>query len=104
MSLLQEDNKRLLLKHERKTPAFLTLYEKAQLLGARASDLQKPPEHRAVPIQLTKEELDALPCKGPLEIAEAEFSKGKLRMWVRRVHVDGTYELWDLAELKFVKI
>lgn len=94
---------RLLSKAERRTPAILTLYEKAQMIGSRAVDLQKNPEMRAVPIQLTAKELMALPIQGPREIAECEFEKGKLPMKVRRVHQNGTYELWDLSELSFVK-
>lgn len=95
--------KNQLKKHERKTPAILTLFEKSEIIGARAVDLQKPPHARAFPIQLTMEELNALASKGPREIAECEFNKGKLPMQIRRVHADGSFELWDLSELRFVK-
>lgn len=95
--------KRLLQKSERRTPAILTLYEKAQVIGARAADLQKSPEERMVPIQLSQEELLALPLKDPQQIAECEFEKGKLPMLISREHLDNTYELWELAELTFVK-
>jgi DNA-directed RNA polymerase subunit K/omega len=94
----------LLTKEQRRTYAILTLYEKTAVIGTRAMDLQRAPESRICPIQLTQEEFLGLSSVDPASIAEKEFELGKIPLKIRRTHSDGCYELWDLSELKFVKV
>ena len=74
---------------ERISPPFLTKYERARLLGARALQISKN-----APLCVDAEgEMD------PYKIAEKELQERKIPMVIRRYLPDGSYEDWKLTEL-----
>jgi DNA-directed RNA polymerase I, II, and III subunit RPABC2 len=75
---------------DRITPPFLTKYEKARILGVRATQIG-----RNSPIYVDPgDETD------PLVIAEKELVEGRIPFIVRRYLPDNSYEDWPLKELK----
>ena len=74
----------------RTTTPFLTKYEKARVIGARALQISKN-----APILVNiKDETD------PILIAEEELRAQKIPFIIRRFLPDGSYEDWAVKELK----
>mmetsp|Transcript_108160 Transcript_108160/g.209385 ORF Transcript_108160/g.209385 Transcript_108160/m.209385 type:complete len:122 (-) Transcript_108160:94-459(-) len=73
----------------RKTTPYLTKYEKARILGARALQLSM---NAPVMVELDGE-------TDPLLIAEKELIQRVIPFVVRRFLPDGTFEDWKVAEL-----
>ena len=84
-----DDIKRALQHTDRSTPRVLFKYERAAVLGIRASQLAKG----AVPFLKTS-------VVDPLGIARQELEAGVLPYIVGRHLPDGTSEYWRLSELK----
>ncbi len=77
---------------EKITTRFLTKYEKARIIGARALQISK---NAPVMIEPEQGEWD------PLKIAEKELLERKIPFIIRRYLPDGTYEDWRIDELIF---
>lgn len=75
----------------RRTDAKLTKYEKARILGLRATQISKGAKPT---VEITEGMTDAL------KIAEKELKFGNIPLIVRRYMPDGTFEDWSLNELK----
>mmetsp|Transcript_70723 Transcript_70723/g.129446 ORF Transcript_70723/g.129446 Transcript_70723/m.129446 type:complete len:89 (-) Transcript_70723:137-403(-) len=73
----------------RKTTPYMTKYERARILGARALQISM---NAPVMIELDGE-------TDPLIIAENELRERKVPFVVRRYLPDGTYEDWKVSEL-----
>ena len=81
---------RVISGKERTTTPFLTKYEKARIIGARALQISKN-----APILVNIEnETD------PILIAEKELREHKIPFIIRRFLPDGSYEDWAVKELK----
>ena len=76
---------------ERSTTNFLTKYEKARVIGARALQISK---NAPILVNLQQGEDD------PILIAEKELREGKIPFIIRRYLPDGSYEDWAVKELK----
>lgn len=76
--------------HQRVTTPYLTKYERARILGTRATQISC---NAPVLVEL-EGEFD------PLSIAEKELREKKIPMIVRRYLPDRTYEEWSLGELE----
>ena len=74
----------------RTTTPFLTKYEKARVIGARALQISK----NAPILVANQDETD------PILIAEKELRDGKIPFIIRRFLPDGSYEDWAVKELK----
>lgn len=79
-------------KEERITTQYLTKYEKARVLGARALQISR---NAPVMVDLEPGEWD------PLEIAEKELHAKKIPFIIRRYLPNNTYEDWRVDELIF---
>ncbi|TNJ29505.1 DNA-directed RNA polymerase II RPB6 [Giardia muris] len=79
----------------RRTPPYLTRYEQARVLGARAYQLSM-----GAATTLTSVE------KGghldPLVLARRELDNGDIPIIIRRYLPDGTYEDWSVPELQVI--
>ena len=74
---------------ERITSQFMTKYERARILGARALQISKN-----APLMVDHcEETD------PYKLAEMELSKNLIPFIIRRYLPDGSYEDWKVSEL-----
>eukprot|EP00927_Polykrikos_kofoidii_P039538 TRINITY_DN3389_c0_g1_i1.p1 TRINITY_DN3389_c0_g1~~TRINITY_DN3389_c0_g1_i1.p1 ORF type:complete len:118 (-),score=35.83 TRINITY_DN3389_c0_g1_i1:332-685(-) len=73
----------------RKTTPYLTKYEKARVLGARALQISM---NAPIMVELEGE-------TDPLLIAEKELLERVIPFVIRRYLPDGTYEDWKVAEL-----
>lgn len=78
---------------ERVTTRYLTKYERARVLGARALQISKN-----APILV---EFDKTTMWDPLKIAEKELQEGKIPFIIRRYLPDGSFEDWRVSELLF---
>ncbi|VEL39620.1 unnamed protein product [Protopolystoma xenopodis] len=76
-------------KSKRITTPYLTKYERARVLGARALQLSM-----SAPVMV---ELDGE--TDPLKIAEKELRANKIPIIIRRYLPDGSFEDWSLDEL-----
>ena len=74
----------------RTTTPFLTKYEKARIIGARALQISK----NAPILVNTDNETD------PILIAEKELREHKIPFIIRRFLPDGSYEDWAVKDLK----
>jgi len=75
---------------ERKTQKTLTRFEKARVIGIRATQIAS-----GAPAMVdTEGETD------PLKISEKEFEANAVPLTIRRYLPDGTFEDWDVRELK----
>ncbi|KAL0219049.1 hypothetical protein P9112_004702 [Eukaryota sp. TZLM1-RC] len=74
---------------ERVTTPYLTKYERARILGARALQISL---NAPVLVEVDKE-------TDPLEIAEKELIAKKIPFTIRRYLPDGSYEDWHLNDL-----
>ena len=72
------------------TTPFLTKYEKARVIGARALQISK----NAPILVNTENETD------PILIAEKELREHKIPFIIRRFLPDGSYEDWAVKDLK----
>lgn len=77
---------------ERKTPRFLTKYERARIIGVRAAQIA-----RNAPIFVNAEDE-----RDPLKIAEQELREKKIPFIIRRYLPDGAYENWAVNELELL--
>ena len=77
--------------NERITTKYLTKYEKARVLGARALQISK---NAPVMVNLAPGEWD------PLKIAEKELLAKKIPFIIRRYLPNNSYEDWKLDELE----
>lgn len=73
----------------RVTNPLLTKYEKARILGVRATQISKG----------AKPTIDIGDMKDALKIAEYEFKHGDIPLIIRRHLPDGGYEDWTLKEV-----
>lgn len=73
---------------ERRTLPLLTKYEKARIIGIRATQLSNG--------SMPRVNIDS---DNVLEIAEAEFRAMDIPFMVRRYLPDGSYEDWRLKEM-----
>ena len=77
-------------KKDRQTAPYITKFERARVLGARALQLSYgAPPTIAMPPGVTD----------PLEMAERELENNAIPMIIRRYLPDGCYEDWDISEL-----
>eukprot|EP00672_Neobodo_designis_P019875 CAMPEP_0174852586 /NCGR_PEP_ID=MMETSP1114-20130205/25953_1 /TAXON_ID=312471 /ORGANISM="Neobodo designis, Strain CCAP 1951/1" /LENGTH=155 /DNA_ID=CAMNT_0016087193 /DNA_START=59 /DNA_END=526 /DNA_ORIENTATION=+ len=74
----------------RVTTPYLTKYERARILGTRATQIS----HNAPVLVDLEGEYD------PLTIAEKELRQRAIPMIIRRYLPDNTYEEWQLSELE----
>uniref|UniRef100_A0A7S3J4U4 Uncharacterized protein n=1 Tax=Euplotes harpa TaxID=151035 RepID=A0A7S3J4U4_9SPIT len=74
---------------DRISPPFLTKYERARILGARALQISKNAPLCVHPDGETD----------PYKIAEKELQERKIPFIIRRYLPDGSYEDWKLEEL-----
>ena len=89
----EKKNKFAIKKEDRQTTPFLTKYEKARIIGARAIQISKN-SPILIPSEQLGDETD------PIIIAEMELREGKIPFLVRRYLPDGCYEDWQVKELK----
>ena len=81
--------------NERITTKYLTKYEKARVLGARALQISK---NAPVMVNLAPGEWD------PLKIAEKELREKKIPFIIRRYLPNNSYEDWKLDEFEIEKL
>jgi DNA-directed RNA polymerases I, II, and III subunit RPABC2 len=82
-------NGKAIKKENRITPNRLFKYEKARILGVRASQID-----RNAPIMVDIDgEISSL------EIAKKELIEKKIPLIIQRVHENGDYENWNINEL-----
>ncbi|KMZ76543.1 DNA-directed RNA polymerase [Zostera marina] len=74
---------------ERRTTKYMTKYERARILGARAMQISM---NAPVMVELAGE-------SDPLEIAMKELRQRKIPFTIRRFLPDGSYEDWGVDEL-----
>ena len=93
-SIMDEENynKELIPKEQRQTTPFLTKYEKARIIGARALQISKNS-----PILISNEQRGDE--TDPILIAEIELREKKIPFIIRRYLPDGSYEDWKVNEL-----
>ena len=77
--------------NKRTTTEFLTKYEKARVIGARALQISKN-----APILVNRQEGE----DDPILIAEKELREGKIPFIIRRYLPDGSFEDWKVKDLK----
>lgn len=75
---------------ERISTRFLTKYEKARILGARALQISK---NAPILVEIDPQMWD------PLKIAEKELIERKIPFIIRRYLPNGSYEDWKVDEL-----
>lgn len=97
MDIVVEDRGEKVVDHrhpskERITTKFLTKYERARILGARALQISK---NAPILVEIEPGTWD------PLKIAEKELQERKIPFKIRRYLPDGTYEDWRIEELIF---
>jgi DNA-directed RNA polymerase I, II, and III subunit RPABC2 len=79
-------------QRDRVTTRFLTKYEKARIIGARALQISK---NAPIMVEVESGEWD------PLKIAEKELIARKIPFIIRRYLPDNSYEDWKVDELIF---
>ena len=72
---------------------FLTIYERAKILGTRANQIADG----ARPFLVVPEHMT-----DPLEIAKMELEQRRLPFIVKRPMPDGTFEYWRLSDLMII--
>ena len=94
-SIMDEEkyNKELITKEQRQTTPFLTKYEKARIIGARALQISKNS-----PILISNEQRGDE--TDPILIAEIELREKKIPFIIRRYLPDGSFEDWPVRDLK----
>ena len=94
-SIMDEENynKELIPKEQRQTTPFLTKYEKARIIGARALQISKNS-----PILISNEQRGDE--TDPILIAEIELREKKIPFIIRRYLPDGSLEDWPVRDLK----
>ena len=89
----QKQVRKLCKRGEGQTTPYLTKYEKARIIGARALQISKNS-----PILIPSEQLAGE--TDPIVIAEMELREGKIPFIIRRYLPDGSYEDWPVSELQ----
>jgi len=79
-------------QNKKLTHPYLTKYEKARLLGTRATQISMN-----APVMV-----DTNGLTDPLKIAIKEFQEKKIPLIVRRYLPSGDFEDWKLSEFKFL--
>ena len=79
-------------KKEKLTNPYITKYEKARILGVRATQISMNS-----PVMV-----DTDGMTDPLKIAIKEFQEKKIPLIIRRCLPNGDYEDWKLSEFKFL--
>ena len=95
-SIIEEGSqvqKNIIPKEQRQTTPFLTKYEKARIIGARALQISKNS-----PVLLSNAQLGGE--TDPIIIAEIELREKKIPFIIRRYLPDGSYEDWPVKDLK----
>ena len=92
LDVIVEGNNHFKPQKERISTKFLTKYERARVLGARALQISK---NAPLLVDVEPGEWD------PLKIAERELVNRKIPFIIRRYLPDGSYEDWKLDELSF---
>jgi DNA-directed RNA polymerase I, II, and III subunit RPABC2 len=82
---------KMLKREGKKTTPYLTKFEKARLIGARAQQISAG----AIPMVSTQG------MKDPVKIALKELHEKKLPIFIRRYLPNGTHEDWKIDELLF---
>jgi len=90
--IIQEGSGQFKPQKERISTKFLTKYERARVLGARALQISK---NAPLLVDIEPGEWD------PLKIAEKELVNRKIPFIIRRYLPDGSFEDWRLDELTF---
>lgn len=88
----QKIKENIIQAKERITTRFLTKYEKARIIGARALQISK---NAPIMVETRPGEWD------PLKIAERELLERKIPFIIRRYLPDNSYEDWRVDELIF---
>jgi DNA-directed RNA polymerase I, II, and III subunit RPABC2 len=91
MSLVTRDNHNIIIDALHKTIPTLTKYEKARILGQRASQI----ESGAKPLVSVPEHI----VEGYL-IAELELKQKRIPFIIRRPIPDGSFEYWHVRDLE----
>jgi len=79
-------------KKEKLTNPYITKYEKARILGVRATQISMNS-----PVMVNTDGIT-----DPLKIAIKEFQEKKIPLIIRRYLPSGEYEDWKLSEFKFL--
>jgi DNA-directed RNA polymerase I, II, and III subunit RPABC2 len=79
-------------KKEKLTNPYITKYEKARILGVRATQISMNS-----PVMVNTDGMT-----DPLKIAIKEFQEKKIPLIIRRYLPSGEYEDWKLSEFKFL--
>ena len=79
-------------KKEKLTNPYITKYEKARILGIRATQISMNS-----PVMVNTDGIT-----DPLKIAIKEFQEKKIPLIIRRYLPSGDYEDWKLSEFKFL--
>lgn len=79
-------------KKEKLTNPYITKYEKARILGVRATQISMNS-----PVMVNTDGIT-----DPLKIAIKEFQEKKIPLIIRRYLPSGDYEDWKLSEFKFL--
>ena len=87
----EDQGNKPLKRGEGQTTPYLTKYEKARVIGARALQISK---NAPILVSLNPGEYD------PILIAEKELRESKIPFIIRRFLPDGSYEDWSVRELK----
>eukprot|EP00768_Dysnectes_brevis_P005323 gnl/Dysnectes_brevis/380_a422_7995.p1 GENE.gnl/Dysnectes_brevis/380_a422_7995~~gnl/Dysnectes_brevis/380_a422_7995.p1 ORF type:complete len:113 (-),score=9.55 gnl/Dysnectes_brevis/380_a422_7995:67-405(-) len=86
--------------HLRTTPRYLTKFERARVLGARALQISMGAPAMIDTESVEREKVKAL---DPLFLAEQELKQCKSPIIIRRHLPDGTFEDWTVEELLLEK-
>ena len=89
----EDQGNKPLKRGEGQTTPYLTKYEKARVIGARALQISKN-SPILISTEIRGDETD------PIKIAEMELREGKIPFIIRRYLPDGSYEDWPVRELK----
>ena len=87
--LESQDGQKPISSQERTTTPFLTKYEKARIIGARALQISK---NAPIFVNIDGE-------TDPILIAEKELREKKIPFIIRRFLPDGSYEDWPVKDL-----
>lgn len=83
------------IKKQRKTAPFMSQYEYAALIAARAAQISS--KNGTIPYIITED-------RDPITIATEEVKKKLVTLIIRRRLPDGTTEDWRPSELQFPRI
>jgi DNA-directed RNA polymerase I, II, and III subunit RPABC2 len=90
-------NTKELFGKDRRGRKFLSKYERARLLGARAIQISN---NAPITVDIGTGPNTII---NPVKIAEMELEQRTMPLKVRRFNPDGTFEDWSLDELQFLR-